>query len=477
MAKKLVIIDDSSTQLNILKALFTNNGWEVCGVQNAKIGYEIIFDYAPDLIITDAIMPLVGGFQLVKQIRENPIISKIPVIVYSILNESNAKFYIHEELSEYFLKKDDNHLELLRLAENIVEKFPLEKEYKDKILKASFENYKQLQKTESNPEIKEIEEIETPEQEETEKEFNIEDFKANIKEISDFSIKDEKIFSNLYFVLNNIFKYDLAILSAYSYTNKEKRSYFDIRNIILSPILKNSFLAKTEAKTGILYKKYAPNLQTIVNESEFLSKIEFNFEYKNEQIAQINFYSQKKLKWENFEHIKEIEEILYKFFKTRHIKKISQVNTKDEIKAKYRQLFNKFADIKNTQDAYFSIIQILNYSDLIQNLQSEDIDILNLKISEKLIEHIEKDEQIYKNEEDEYSIILFAKDKKQIKHRLEYIIKEINKISYNTTYVNALAVASSCNIAENFNIIEAQKNVRKIMEESNLQESVIIYNE
>ena len=165
MAKKLVIIDDSSTQLNILKTLFTNCGWEVCGVQNAKIGYEIIFDFAPDLIITDAIMPLMGGFQLVKQIRENPIISRIPVIVYSVLNESNAKFYINEDLSEYFLKKDDNQNELLNLAEEITNKFPLEKEYKDEILRAGLENYKQIQQAK----IQNIESVEETEQfEETE---------------------------------------------------------------------------------------------------------------------------------------------------------------------------------------------------------------------------------------------------------------------------------------------------------------------
>ena len=481
MAKKLVIIDDSSTQLNILKTLFTNCGWEVCGVQNAKIGYEIIFDFAPDLIITDAIMPLMGGFQLVKQIRENPIISRIPVIVYSVLDESNAKFYINEELSEYFLKKDDNHHELLNLAEEITNKFPLEKEYKDEILRAGLENYKQIQQAK----IQNIESVEETEQfEENEiltkdikENFNIDALEKEVKKIYDFTLGDEKIFSKLYQILNSVFRYDLAVIGVYSFSNKERRTYFDIRNIILSPILKNSILAKKQTKIGILYKKYAPNLTTIVNESEFFSKIELDFEYKNEQIAQIDFYSQEKMKWENFENIKEVKEILYDFFKTRYIQKTSQVNSKDEIKVKYKQMFNKFGDIKNTHDSYFSIIQISNYSDLIQNLSFEDVDILNLKLSEKFIECLEKDEQVYKSDEGEYSVVLFAKDEKQARHRFEYIIKEINEISYNANYVNGVAFASSCNIEGAFNIVEAQKNVKKLIEEANYQESVIIYNE
>ena len=116
MMKKVIIIDDSATSLNLLKTTFAKNSWEVYGAQNAKIAYEMIYDVAPDIIITDAIMPVMGGFQLLKTIRDDDAISKIPVIVYSILNESNAKFYIHEELSEYFLRKDDNVDELLKMA-------------------------------------------------------------------------------------------------------------------------------------------------------------------------------------------------------------------------------------------------------------------------------------------------------------------------------------------------------------------------
>ena len=105
MAKKVIIIDDSPTQLNYLKALFQNDSWEVFCVQNAKIAFEMFFVAAPDLIITDAIMPYLGGFQIVKSIRENDLISSIPTIVYSVLDENNAKYYLKENRNEYFLNK------------------------------------------------------------------------------------------------------------------------------------------------------------------------------------------------------------------------------------------------------------------------------------------------------------------------------------------------------------------------------------
>lgn len=477
MTKKLVIIDDSSTQLNIIKTIFTNNGWDVCGVQSAKIGYEIIFDFAPDLIITDAIMPLMGGFQLIKMIRENEKISKIPVIVYSVLNENNAKFYIKEELSEYFLRKDNNYDELLNMAQNIVEKYPLSKEYKDEILRTGLEDI--IQNKDEIPDEAPVEEqkIEIEENEEIEtKKFDIEEFKKKIEKISNFSYGDEKIFSNLYSILYEELKYDLAAFCIYSFEDEAKKTYFDIRNIILSPILKNSILKKNNSPQYVLYKKYAPNLATLVNESEFLSKIEFQFEYRENIIANLAFYSQEKSKWENEEKIDEIKEVLFEFSKMRYIRRKSQNTKKEENLSKYKKPQNNFENFKKEENVYFSILQISNYTDMTQALSQEDLDITNSKISEKIIECLDKNEQIYRTDDDEYNIILFAKDNKHANYRLEYILKELKEeILPNNFYLEVFICAACCNIENNFNIIEAQKRAKNLLEETTHQESVVIY--
>ena len=92
--KKVIIIDDSVVQLNLLKTFFADNFWEAYGATSAKVGYDMIFDIVPDLIITDAIMPVIGGFQLIKMVKKNEIISKIPILVYSVLNPKSSKLYV-----------------------------------------------------------------------------------------------------------------------------------------------------------------------------------------------------------------------------------------------------------------------------------------------------------------------------------------------------------------------------------------------
>ncbi len=64
MAKKVLIIDDSITQLSSLKIFFRRAGFEVETAQNGVEGFVKVYKTTPDLIISDVLMPHLGGFQL-----------------------------------------------------------------------------------------------------------------------------------------------------------------------------------------------------------------------------------------------------------------------------------------------------------------------------------------------------------------------------------------------------------------------------
>ena len=479
MMKKVIIIDDSATSLNLLKTTFAKNSWEVYGAQNAKIAYEMIYDVAPDIIITDAIMPVMGGFQLLKTIRDDDAISKIPVIVYSILNESNAKFYIHEELSEYFLRKDDNVDELLKMAIEITNKYPLDEDYKKNILTVGLNFAKTLYKKEEETQIIQKEAQEEIIEDNIQKNIDEEELNKIFKENYDFHYSDEKIFSEIFTILYPLLEYDLFTINVYSYEKKEQSVFFDIRDIILSPIFQNKILTKYNAQDIILFKKYAPNLKMIINEDEFFSKIEFNFEYKEVNIANVAIYSKDKQKWQNEHNIETIKNILYKFFKARYINKNSLNNKKETYQNRYSSnkldinFLNKF-DETQKEDLYLGIVEVVNFSEIESSLSEEELDIINSKISEKIINYLEKDEQVYKNDKDEYIIVIFAKDEKQAKHKFMYIANTLNQISYESYSPEVVIGVSNCNISNSFNTYEAQKIARNALDLTSKQEKVVI---
>ena len=274
--EKLIIIDDSSAQLSLLKNFFEKNSFEVYCAKNAKMGYDMIFDVAPDLIITDALMPLIGGFKLVKMIRENKLMSKIPVILYSVISKQRAKLYLDENFGEYYFKKTENLNELLDFARDVIKKHKIDENYKTELLNAPLFNIfpkkeepkkEEIEKTEEKTEQKEQEEQE--EQEELKIELDEEILTQKLKNVYNPALQDEKLIASFFKIMYEILDYSVCAVDIFSFDENKRKLFFDIKNIILSPIFQNVFKRRFRADEIILSKKYAPNLKTIVFEEEF----------------------------------------------------------------------------------------------------------------------------------------------------------------------------------------------------------------
>ena len=465
MAKKVIIIDDSITSLNLLKNRFTSADWDVYGTSSAKDGYAMVFDVAPDLIITDAIMPLIGGFQFVRMLRDNPKTSKIPVIIYSVLPENNAKFYLKRDSIEYFLSKNEDIEKLISLSENVVKKHPIDEKYKFEILKSKFMSH--LDKYE----------IKTPDTLDENTKFDRAELEKKFKEKYNFKFSNEKIFEDFFKILYPVLKYELCIVFPKHSFGGKKTAFFDIKDIILSPIFQKKMLEKFGADDSVLYKKYAPNMNMIAQEDEFHSKIEFNFEFKDKPLADVIFYSREKSKWQDFEKIEIIKNVIHDFFRAYYVNKSSTISKKDSFGEKY---FGHKFNILNTQESskipFIGVISISNYTDVVAYLPKEETDLLNSKISEMIMKYLSDDERVIKNDEDEYTVIIQVTEYENAVDKFNFIISILEQIKYNNTAFEAFAGICECGANGNYDIFEAQKNAYKALEKTTTTEKTVIYN-
>lgn len=443
MTKKVVIIDDSSLQLNVLKLKFSKDFWQVHIVKNSKEAYSTIYEIAPDLIITDAIMPHVSGFGLLKTIRNDEKISKIPTIIYSILPENNVRLYLQKDRLEFFFSKEKTIEELIAYANDICRKNQLSQECKDEILNT--------QKEEIEENIKKLEPSAVN---------SLENIREKLKPINLINT-DSKILSDFFNVLYSFVDYNLAI--AFVEDEQEgKTLFFDIRNIILSPILQSALIKEYDHKTPVLNKQYAPNLKIIHQKEDFSSKIEFDFEYLDKKIAKIALYSLKTciLADDDKEFL---EKTMYEFFKSRYIKKNAHKNKNEKYSQNNQyKLENDFKT--NSINTYCAIIKIANYQDLAAYLTIEDIDILNIKITQIISQYLENDEKIFKENEDEYNLIVLEKENIQVQKRLKSLNDALNSISVEGFNLKSLIGVSCCNIDGKFNLKEAQKIAKNTIE-------------
>lgn len=83
MSKDICIIDDNQEYLDITSQYIEHHGYSVCAMEDPLNAIEHLNKVKPRLIILDIMMPGIDGFTLLKQIKEDPMLKNIPVIVIS----------------------------------------------------------------------------------------------------------------------------------------------------------------------------------------------------------------------------------------------------------------------------------------------------------------------------------------------------------------------------------------------------------
>jgi len=79
--RKIMVIDDEEDVVTFLTTLLEENGYETCWAMDGVEGLEKIKRERPDLICLDLLMPEKTGILLYREIRKDPELKDIPVIM------------------------------------------------------------------------------------------------------------------------------------------------------------------------------------------------------------------------------------------------------------------------------------------------------------------------------------------------------------------------------------------------------------
>ena len=79
--KRVLVADDAPDILFIVQKTMESAGYEVLTAANGKEAYQKAIEQKPDLIISDILMPLMNGFKLCDELKNNPNYGHIPIIL------------------------------------------------------------------------------------------------------------------------------------------------------------------------------------------------------------------------------------------------------------------------------------------------------------------------------------------------------------------------------------------------------------
>lgn len=78
---RILCIEDDVDMLELFRVLLTRQGYVVQGVTKGQEGLDIIRREKPDLVILDIMMPVMDGWQVYQQMKEDEATRHIPTIV------------------------------------------------------------------------------------------------------------------------------------------------------------------------------------------------------------------------------------------------------------------------------------------------------------------------------------------------------------------------------------------------------------
>jgi len=135
-AERILVVDDNPGIASLMSQLLTMRGYEVVIASDAEQAEAEIAREAPDLILSDVRMPGKSGYDLCRDLKENPATRLIPFVLITGLSDSSDKVRGIEAGADDFLNKPVLAEELIARVKSLlrVKEFTDELETADSVL-------------------------------------------------------------------------------------------------------------------------------------------------------------------------------------------------------------------------------------------------------------------------------------------------------------------------------------------------------
>ena len=103
--RKVLVVDDSKTELMFMTDLLQKSGFAVKTAENAEDAFRRLAEEKPDLILMDVVMPGQNGFQLTRAITRDPAFADVPVIMCTSKNQQTDRIWgLRQGARDYITK-------------------------------------------------------------------------------------------------------------------------------------------------------------------------------------------------------------------------------------------------------------------------------------------------------------------------------------------------------------------------------------
>jgi two-component system alkaline phosphatase synthesis response regulator PhoP len=119
---KILVVDDEPDMVEMLKMMLENASYDVVAAYDGKEGIEKAKEEKPNVIVLDLMMPEMDGFEACKEMKNDPELADIPILVLTAISQhlSHTRYAkslgLGLESDDYVDKPVDPNVLLKRIA-------------------------------------------------------------------------------------------------------------------------------------------------------------------------------------------------------------------------------------------------------------------------------------------------------------------------------------------------------------------------
>ena len=117
---KILVVDDSPTEIHSFRKMLEKNGHEVLHAENGADGVVQARDKMPDLVLMDVVMPGLNGFQATRQLSKTPETSHIPVVIVTSKDQETDRVWGSRQGAKGYLVKPVNEATLMETINGLI---------------------------------------------------------------------------------------------------------------------------------------------------------------------------------------------------------------------------------------------------------------------------------------------------------------------------------------------------------------------
>ena len=102
---KILVVDDEQGILDLLVEGLSDEGFDVKSANNGASALVQIYREQPDIVLLDLMIPVVNGYQVLRELRNNPTTKRLPIILLTAVSPAEGEQVAIQLGANYYMNK------------------------------------------------------------------------------------------------------------------------------------------------------------------------------------------------------------------------------------------------------------------------------------------------------------------------------------------------------------------------------------